>query len=135
MRITLSTGATIDRLPPDAETAALVVSIDDDAYLGGYGHPLAALTNIGGYAYLGEYAHGDNWPWLINGGADRRGYYFTGILKAGEWRIRAGCRDFSIKQALRHWGSGGNSDKPDCFALVEKIVAETVRRAAVSVAA
>ena len=147
MNIKLIDGSFLDRLPDAAETAALVVLIEDDAdlrgyehplaaltniggsaYLRGYAHPLAALTNIGGSADLRGYAHADSWPWLINGGADRRGYYFTGILKNREWRICAGCRDFSIERALRHWGSGGISDKPDCLVLVERIVAEATAR-------
>lgn len=93
-------------------------------YLQGYAHPLpASLTSVGGSLDLRGYAH----PlpdWIISAGADRRGYWFAAVLQSGEWRVRAGYRDFSIETALSHWGSGGQSDKPDCLALVENIVAE-----------
>jgi hypothetical protein len=38
---------------------------------------------------------------------DLRGYSFTHALQTNEgWRIRAGCRDFSIEEAKAHWGEG-----------------------------
>ncbi len=141
MKVKLRDGSTINSMPETASQAALVVAIDSDADLRGYAnalpaltsiggpadllgyaHALPALTSIGGSAYLLGYAHAD-WPWLINGGVESRGYYFTGILVDGEWRIRAGCRDFTIEQSLTHWGSGGRSNRPDCLALVNKIKA------------
>ena len=89
--------------------------------LQGYAHPLpAGLASIGGSLNLRGYAH----PlpdWIIPAGVDVRGYWFAAIRQGGEWRIRAGCRDFSVKEALSHWGPGGKSDRPDCLALVEKI--------------
>ena len=89
--------------------------------LQGYAHPLpAGLASIGGSLNLRGYAH----PlpdWIIPAGVDVRGYWFAAIRQGGEWRIRAGCRDFSVEEALSHWGPGGESDRPDCLALVEKI--------------
>ena len=36
---------------------------------------------------------------------DPRGYSFAhAVLCDGEWRVRAGCRDFSIAEAREHWG-------------------------------
>ena len=38
---------------------------------------------------------------------DLRGYSFTHAIQTNEgWRIRAGCRDFSIEEAKAHWGEG-----------------------------
>jgi hypothetical protein len=117
-----SIGSSVDLEGYNHPLPAALASIGGYVDLRGYNHPLpAALASIGGPAYLEGYNH----PlpaWLIDGGADSRGYYFAGMLVNGEWRIRAGCRDFSIDQARRHWGSGGQSDRPDCLALVEKIV-------------
>ena len=37
--------------------------------------------------------------------ADPRGYHHHAILCEKEWRVRAGCRDFSISEAREHWTS------------------------------
>ena len=131
---------------------AALTSIGGVAYLRGYQHALPALASIGRWADLEGYQHAlpaltsiGRWailegfqgalpPWLIDGGKDSRGYYFTGMLVADEWRIHAGCRDFSLEKARRHWGARGASNRPDCLALVEKIAAEIERRAALKVA-
>jgi hypothetical protein len=135
VKIVLKTGEVLSDLPSTADAAAQIVGIENDAGLEGYQHALPLLASIGGYAYLREYQHA-TWPWLVNGGADSRGYWFTGMHINGEWRIRAGCRDFTIDRSLRHWGSGGQSDRPDCLALVEKIIAEIkVRTASIAEAA
>jgi len=43
---------------------------------------------------------------------DVRGYSFAHAAKCGEeWRIRAGCRNFSIDEALEHWGSPEYEDR------------------------
>jgi len=43
---------------------------------------------------------------------DPRGYSFAHAIETGEgWRVRAGCRDFSIEEALDHWGGGYNGDR------------------------
>ena len=90
----------------------------------------AALTSVGGYLDLRGYGH----PlpnWIISAGADSRSYWFSAVKQNGAWRIRAGCRDFSVAAALAHWGSGGQSDNPKCLALVEHLVAEIDVRDAV----
>ena len=61
---------------------------------------------------------------MIHGGKDSRGYHFFGFPQRGEYRIFAGCRNFTPEEALAHWGPGGPSDRPDCLALVQKIIAE-----------
>jgi len=61
---------------------------------------------------------------MIHGGEDRRRYYFFGLQQQGKYRIFAGCRNYTPEQALAHWGPGGPSDRPDCLALVQKIIAE-----------
>jgi hypothetical protein len=113
VKIVLKTGEVLSDLPSTADAAAQIVGIENDADLEGYQHALPLLASIGGYAGLEGGMH-------IN----------------GEWRIRAGCRDFTIDRSLRHWGSGGQSDRPDCLALVEKIIAEIkVRTASIAEAA
>jgi hypothetical protein len=108
-----------------------LTSVGGSLDLEGYAHPLpAGLTSVGGSLYLLGYAH----PlpdWIISAGSDRRGYFFAAVRQDGKWRIRAGCRDFLAETALSHWGSGGQSDRPDCLALVKKIVAEIDVRGAV----
>ena len=56
-------------------------------------------------------------------GSDSRCYGFMRHLQAGDYRVRAGCRNFSIAEARAHWGAGGESNRPDCFAIVEAIAA------------
>jgi hypothetical protein len=65
---------------------------------------------------------------VIHGGKDSRGYHFFGLQQRGKYRIFAGCRNFTLEEALAHWGPGGPGDKPDCLALVEKIIAEIKTR-------
>src|SRR5947199_2100342 len=64
----------------------------------------------------------------IFAGVDSRGYTFEGITVRGQWRVIAGCQNKSIAEARAHWGPGGNSDRPDCLALVEKIAAFAAQR-------
>ena len=42
---------------------------------------------------------------LIAGGQRSDGYRFVAWFKAGELRIRAGCRDFTMAQARAHWAA------------------------------
>jgi hypothetical protein len=49
---------------------------------------------------------------------DYRGYMHPHAIEtASGWRIRAGCRDFSIDEAKRHWGLeyGGDRDQGDMY--------------------
>src|SRR5690606_17976273 len=46
---------------------------------------------------------------LIDGGTDNRGYRFVGV--PGEtFRILAGCRWFTLSEAVAHWSSETNTD-------------------------
>ena len=65
----------------------------------------------------------DRNPEYICAGADSRGYLFEGVTVRSQWRVIAGCQNKLIKDARKHWGPGGDSDRPDCLALVEKIAA------------
>ena len=56
-------------------------------------------------------------------GIDSRGYVFEGILIRDQWRVIAGCRNYSIDDAREHWGPGGESDRSDCLSFVDKIAA------------
>ncbi len=47
-------------------------------------------------------------------GTDLRGYEFYAIPAPNGVRVVAGCRNFTLKQALSHW-----SDNPECLAFVE----------------
>jgi hypothetical protein len=68
----------------------------------------------------------ENCPGLIvfNAGQDSRGYQFVAVRIRSKWRIIAGCRNFSVAAARKHWGRGGPSNRPDCLALVKKLAAE-----------
>ena len=55
----------------------------------------AYLTNTVGYHCLG---------W------DKRGYHFRGVLWSDGWRVSAGCRWFTVAEAVEHWSSKGNKD-------------------------
>lgn len=43
-------------------------------------------------------------------GYDQRGYRFVGIRHDGGWCISAGCRWFTMPQAIEHWTDKGNKD-------------------------
>jgi uncharacterized protein YjbI with pentapeptide repeats len=43
---------------------------------------------------------------------DSRGFSFAHAIDCGgEWRVIAGCRDFSIAAAREHWGAGYEGDR------------------------
>ena len=60
-------------------------------------------------------------------GVDSRGYAFEGIIVRDQWRVMAGCHNFSIEDARKHWGPGGHSDRKDCLSFVEKIAAHAAK--------
>ncbi len=43
-------------------------------------------------------------------GTDTRGYRFVGIRHADGWRISAGCRWFTVAEAVAHWKKAKNKD-------------------------
>ena len=70
--------------------AALTGAKLHDAYLSG-----ADLSYASGYVDLGR---------------DIRGYHFRAVAFPLGWQITAGCRDFTIDEALAHWREAHNED-------------------------
>ena len=95
-----------------------LTSIRAWADLRGYPHPLPALTMIGEGADLRDYKHIPSWIGYV--GDDARGYCFWADLKRS--RVRGGCHNFTPGEALAHWGRGGESDRPDCLALAQRVI-------------
>jgi len=63
-------------------------------------------------------------PCLVTVGCNSRNYYFGAIREEvnSPWRVKAGCRDYTVEEAVKHWGPEGKSDRPDCYDLVLKII-------------
>lgn len=60
---------------------------------------------------------------VVDAGIDPRDYRFIGVWHdVGGWRIKAGCRWFSLEAARDHWGPNGR-DNDDALERVEKIAA------------
>ena len=47
---------------------------------------------------------------FICAGSDPRGYHFFGVSHASGWIVKAGCRWFTIQEAIDHWSAAGNKD-------------------------
>ena len=106
----------------DASGCTALTSIDALAATTLYASGCTALASIDAPAATYLYASGCTALTSIYwAGDDARGYSFLGDFRYSDHRVRAGCRNFSIAQALIHWGPGGPSDRPDCFAFVQKI--------------
>ena len=56
---------------------------------------------------------------VLNAGKDRRGYQFTALYVRKQWRIIAGCRNFSIEDAKKHWRKNA-----ECYGLVETLITQ-----------
>lgn len=71
--------------------------------------------------------HGANimGTYLIDAGSRKDGYQFVGWVKDGVLMIHAGCRDFNISQARRHWMStrGGTPLGDETMAILDRIEA------------
>ena len=61
----------------------------------------------------------------LNAGSDHRGYQFVAVQIREQWRIIAGCRNYSLEDARAHWRTNA-----ECAALVEKLAAEIASRVA-----
>lgn len=73
-------------------------------------------------AYLGSLT-------IIDAGQDLRGYRFVAVQWPDWLRIAAGCRWFTLNEALAHWGAGSKSkNAEECLRKVEMIEAEARRR-------
>ena len=62
---------------------------------------------------------------VISVGTDRRGYRFVGILHADGWRVAAGCRWFTMPEAVAHWTAGGNRDALARLAVIQAATPES----------
>jgi len=60
-------------------------------------------ANLGGANLYGAKGYCD-------AGYDSRGYHFFGVQQADGWRVKAGCRWFTIPEAIEHWTVKGNKD-------------------------
>lgn len=47
---------------------------------------------------------------VVCAGTDRRGYRFIGVKHEDGWRVAAGCRWFTISEAIEHWTKKDNKD-------------------------
>lgn len=54
--------------------------------------------------------HGCSGPNFVDLGVDGRRYHFRAVRFADGWRITAGCRNFTLAQAVAHWKEKGNKD-------------------------
>ena len=43
-------------------------------------------------------------------GTDPRGYHFRAVAFPAGWQITAGCRNFTIEEAVQHWTKAKNQD-------------------------
>ena len=85
------------------------------AYLGG--------ARLGGADLGGAHLGGAH---LVDAGQNSRGYRFVGVPTDG-LRIAAGCRWFTLNEALAHWANNA-----EALAKVELIAAEAKRRGWIS---
>ena len=85
----------------------------------------AAYPNLQGLDLHRAYLSGANLSGAKNAidlGDDPRGYRFIAVAHADGWRIKAGCRWFTVDEALAHW-----ANNPDALARV-RIASSSVRR-------
>ncbi len=52
-------------------------------------------------------------------GTDSRDYHFRAVRKDDGWQITAGCRRFTIAEAVAHWTAKGNLDALARVAILE----------------
>jgi len=113
----------------DASDCTALTSLSVPAATYVYARGCTALTSLDVPAATAVYARGctaltsatPDAPFYA--GADSRGYGFLGLTTELGRRVFAGCRNFTLAQACAHWGPEGESNRPDCLALVEKIAA------------
>ena len=43
-------------------------------------------------------------------GTDKRSYHFRAVAFPDGWHITAGCRNFTVKEAVKHWRATRNKD-------------------------
>ncbi len=62
---------------------------------------------------------------IVCAGTDRRGYRFVGVLHADGWRVAAGCRWFTVPEAVAHWTAKGNHDALARLAVIQAATPES----------
>ena len=65
-------------------------------------------ANLSGANLRGAYCR--NVIGYLDLGFDNRGYHFRAVLHDDGWRINAGCRWFTVAEALSHWSAKRNLD-------------------------
>ena len=92
---TYEIGARVDLSDADLHGADLSYADLSDADLHGANLRGADLSYASGYVDLGR---------------DTRGYHFRAVAFPLGWQITAGCRNFTIDEALAHWRKAHNED-------------------------
>ena len=62
---------------------------------------------------------------IVCAGTDRRGYRFVGVLHVDGWRVAAGCRWFTLPEAVAHWTAKGNHDALARLAVIQAATPES----------
>lgn len=127
--ITLADGVDADRVYIFVNgrrmSVAAVCVMDAKSITKVYARDCTSLTSLdlpaATYVYAGGCTSLDG---AIFAGKDERNYDFVGLRLRGEWRVLAGCRNFSPEDARFHWGSNSRSANPECLALAEKLIAQ-----------
>jgi hypothetical protein len=119
-----------------ASGCTALTSVDLPAAKTVYARGCTALTSVDLPAAEYVYASGCTaLTSVIDAGQNARGYDTSAIKLRGEWRIVAGCRNFNIDEARKHWGRGSTRAHPTIAAQVEEIAAEIERREVAPLAA
>jgi uncharacterized protein YjbI with pentapeptide repeats len=101
-------------------TDAILIGVDlDRASLEGANFSRADLTGARMVDAAIESAIFVDCVGLIDAGTDPRGYRFIGVQQTnGAWRIKAGCRWYTLGQAIEHWQDRGNEDAIERVSLI-----------------
>ena len=118
---------TMSHTNPDGSTVSVClgryVSLGNYVSLG-KNVSLGNEVSLGNGVVLGNYVSLER---VFDAGCDHRGYRFIAGVDLGrhELRIFAGCRDFSVEDALRHWTI---KDNREALRKVDYLVAEAVAK-------
>ena len=114
----------------DASGCTALTSVDLPAAKTVYARGCTALTSVDLPA--AEYVDASGCTALtsvIDVGKNARGYDMFAIKLLGEWRVIAGCRNFNLADAHKHWGEGPRKHGA-ILVQVEEIAAEIEKREA-----
>ena len=79
-------------------------------------------ANLNGADLYGVDLHGANLYGAknyIDLGTDPRGHHFRAVRFPHGWQIVAGCRNFTVAEAVTHWTAAGNKDALARLAILE----------------